>query len=40
MKIKQLSVFVENKTGRINEVTQILGSKRCEYDGIQSGRQR
>ena len=26
MKIKQLSVFVENKTGRINEVTQILGS--------------
>ena len=25
MKIKQLSVFVENKTGRINEVTQILG---------------
>jgi len=26
MKIKQLSVFIENKTGRINEVTQILGS--------------
>ncbi len=25
MKIKQLSVFVENKTGRINEVAQILG---------------
>lgn len=26
MKIKQLSVFIENKTGRINEVAQILGS--------------
>jgi len=26
MKIKQLSVFIENKTGRINEVTQILGT--------------
>jgi len=26
MKIKQLSVFIENKTGRINEVTQILGA--------------
>ncbi|NDW19834.1 amino acid-binding protein [Dysgonomonas sp. 216] len=25
MKIKQLSVFIENKTGRINEVTRILG---------------
>ena len=25
MKIKQLSVFLENKTGRINEVTRILG---------------
>ncbi len=24
MKIKQLSVFIENKTGRINEVTRIL----------------
>jgi len=28
MKIKQLSVFIENKTGRINEVTQILGANR------------
>lgn len=26
MKRKQLSVFIENKTGRINEVTQILGN--------------
>lgn len=26
MKIKQLSVFIENKTGRINEVAQILGA--------------
>lgn len=26
MKIKQLSVFIENKTGRINEVTKILGT--------------
>ena len=26
MTIKQLSVFIENKTGRINEVTRILGS--------------
>ena len=25
MRIKQLSVFLENKTGRINEVTKILG---------------
>ncbi|NDV78268.1 amino acid-binding protein [Dysgonomonas sp. 511] len=25
MTIKQLSVFIENKTGRINEVTKILG---------------
>lgn len=25
MTIKQLSVFLENKTGRINEVTNILG---------------
>lgn len=25
MTIKQLSVFIENKTGRINEVTRILG---------------
>ena len=25
MTIKQLSVFLENKTGRINEVTMILG---------------
>ena len=24
MKIKQLSIFLENKTGRINEVTKIL----------------
>lgn len=26
MTIKQLSVFIENKTGRINEVTRILGT--------------
>lgn len=26
MTIKQLSVFIENKTGRINEVTRILGA--------------
>lgn len=26
MTIKQLSVFIENKTGRINEVTHILGT--------------
>lgn len=26
MIIKQLSVFIENKTGRLNEVTQILGN--------------
>lgn len=26
MKIQQLSVFIENKTGRINEVAQILGA--------------
>ncbi len=26
MKIKQLSVFIENKTGRINDVTRILGT--------------
>ena len=26
MTIKQLSVFIENKTGRINEVTKILGA--------------
>ncbi len=25
MKIKQLSVFIENKVGRINEVVQVLG---------------
>lgn len=25
MKIKQVSVFLENKSGRLNEVTQILG---------------
>ena len=25
MRIEQLSVFIENKTGRINEVTRILG---------------
>ena len=25
MSIKQLSIFLENKTGRINEVTKILG---------------
>jgi hypothetical protein len=25
MPIKQLSIFLENKTGRINEVTKILG---------------
>lgn len=25
MKIKQLSIFVENKTGRINEMARILG---------------
>ena len=25
MTIKQLSIFLENKTGRINEVTKILG---------------
>ncbi|MBV5312278.1 MAG: acetolactate synthase [Prolixibacteraceae bacterium] len=28
MIIKQLSVFLENKTGRLNEVTQILGNAR------------
>lgn len=27
MTIKQLSVFLENKTGRINEVTRILGQQ-------------
>ena len=26
MTIKQLSVFIENKTGRINDVTKILGA--------------
>src|SRR5665648_993067 len=26
MIIKQLTVFLENKTGRLNEVTQILGN--------------
>jgi len=26
MIIKQLSVFIENKTGRLNEVTQIIGN--------------
>ncbi len=26
MTIKQLSVFLENKTGRINEVAKILGA--------------
>ena len=26
MTIKQISVFLENKTGRINEVTKILGA--------------
>jgi hypothetical protein len=26
MLIKQLSIFLENKSGRLNEVTQILGS--------------
>lgn len=26
MTIKQLSVFIENKTGRINEVTKMLGA--------------
>ena len=26
MKIKQLSIFLENKTGRINEVAKILGA--------------
>ena len=26
MKTKQLSVFIENKTGRINEVAQVLGA--------------
>ena len=26
MRIKQLSVFLENKTGRINEVAKILGA--------------
>jgi hypothetical protein len=25
MKVKQVSVFLENKTGRLNEVAQILG---------------
>ena len=29
MIVKQLSVFIENKTGRINDVTRILG-----YNGI------
>lgn len=28
MIIKQLSVFLENKTGRLNEVTQLLGNAR------------
>jgi len=28
MKVKQLSVFIENKTGRINEVTRILGQNK------------
>ena len=28
MTIKQLSVFLENKTGRINEVAKILGANR------------
>ena len=29
MTIKQLSVFLENKTGRINDVVRTLGQKRC-----------
>ena len=29
MKAKQLSVFLENKSGRLTEVTEALGDHRC-----------
>lgn len=34
MKTKQLSVFIENKTGRINEVTRILGANNINMDAF------
>ena len=34
MKTKQLSVFIENKTGRINEVTRILGANGINMDAF------
>lgn len=34
MTTKQLSVFIENKTGRINEVTRILGANGINMDAF------
>lgn len=34
MIIKQLTVFLENKTGRLNEVTQILGNARINMSAM------
>lgn len=34
MKISQLSVFIENKAGRVSEVTEILGSKHVNIRGF------
>ena len=33
MTIKQISVFLENKTGRINEVAKILGANGISMKG-------
>ena len=36
MTIKQISVFLENKSGRLNEVARVLAARcrfRCDIDG-------
>ena len=32
MFVKQLSVFIENREGRLEQVTEVLGD--CDHDGV------
>ena len=40
MKVRQLSVFIENKAGRVSEVTELLGELRRQHPGVLGLRHR
>ena len=37
MKVKQISVFLENRSGRLSEVTRVLGDKGVEHQSALVG---